>query len=67
VNVAGRTLVFRAVNTVRTAATTNANGDPALGLKNVRRRLELLYPGGHELHLGQADGQFTARLQLTLQ
>jgi hypothetical protein len=67
VNVAGRTLVFRAVNTVRTAATTNANGDPALGLKNVRRRLELLYPGGHELHLGQVDGQFTARLQLTLQ
>jgi sensor histidine kinase YesM len=66
VKVTERTMLFRAVNTVRMAATESVDGDSALGLKNVRRRLELLYPGAHELCVGEADGQFTASLRLTL-
>ncbi|HVZ57689.1 MAG TPA: histidine kinase [Chitinophagaceae bacterium] len=39
---------------------------PGIGLQNVRRRLELLYPGRHQLFLDNRDGWFTARLQLEL-
>lgn len=36
-----------------------------IGLKNVQRRLELLYPGKHELHIDSNEYQFD--IQLTLQ
>lgn len=37
-----------------------------LGLKNVRRRLELLYPGQHELIIQHDDNQFRVQLRLYL-
>ncbi|MFN8356674.1 MAG: histidine kinase [Spirosomataceae bacterium] len=37
-----------------------------IGLFNVRRRLELLYPNRHQLHIVQEDGWFKVSLQLTL-
>lgn len=37
-----------------------------LGLKNVRRRLELLYPGKHTLDIQQGGGTFQASLRLNL-
>ena len=61
-----RMLLFSVANTVKRTATESGNEEPALGLKNVRRRLELLYPGAHELGVAEADGQFTARLRLTV-
>jgi two-component system, LytTR family, sensor kinase len=38
-----------------------------VGLNNVRRRLELLYPGRHSLVLSDAGGIFAAHLQIDLQ
>ncbi|MCR9250061.1 MAG: histidine kinase [bacterium] len=38
-----------------------------LGLKNVRRRLQLLYPDMHELIISKEDGVFLVELQLQLQ
>jgi two-component system, LytTR family, sensor kinase len=35
-----------------------------IGLENLQRRLELLYPGRHHLHLQQEDGMFTAHLKI---
>jgi two-component system LytT family sensor kinase len=35
---------------------------PGIGLNNVRRRLELLYPGRHTLAIGGADGYFAVEL-----
>jgi two-component system, LytTR family, sensor kinase len=36
-----------------------------IGLQNVRRRLELLYPGKHKLQLKEDDNSFTAQLEIT--
>lgn len=41
------------------------NGVGGIGLKNVRRRLELLYPEKHTLNIEQNAGSFQATLQLT--
>lgn len=38
-----------------------------IGLANVRRRLELLYPGKHRLSINKNEGWFTIHLHLTLQ
>lgn len=37
-----------------------------IGLKNVQRRLELLYPGKHKLDIRAGENQFDIRLQLHL-
>jgi hypothetical protein len=37
-----------------------------IGLKNVQRRLDLLYPGRHELSIRNDGGSFEARLRLQL-
>lgn len=37
-----------------------------IGLKNVQRRLDLLYPEEHKLNIGQGEGQFQVSLQLKL-
>jgi sensor histidine kinase YesM len=35
-----------------------------LGLENVRKRLQLLYPGGYDLKINDQDGWYTVQLQL---
>ncbi len=54
---------FSTVNSV-----SNANGHDrgGIGLKNIRKRLELLYPGAHQLRIRQENGQFELTLQLQL-
>ena len=41
----------------------NAGGE-GLGLRNIKRRLELLYPGAHDLSIREEDGEF--RVELTI-
>lgn len=44
------------------------NGDSSgVGLDNVRRRLELLYPGKHQLQITKADNQYQVELKINLQ
>lgn len=37
-----------------------------IGLKNVRRRLELLYPASHDLNIRETDDQYSVHLSLTI-
>ncbi|MBS1660226.1 MAG: histidine kinase [Bacteroidetes bacterium] len=41
-------------------------GAPGIGLANVRRRLELLYPGRHTLDIQQSDNTYSVTLTLDL-
>jgi len=44
------------------------NGDSSgVGLDNVRRRLQLLYPGKHQLQITKGDDQYKVELKITLQ
>ncbi|EDM34485.1 signaling protein without kinase domain [Pedobacter sp. BAL39] len=47
--------------------TASAKGDSGIGLTNVRRRLDLLYPGKHEFVVGHKNNTFTVKLQIQLQ
>lgn len=38
-----------------------------IGIKNLKRRLELLYPSKHELDISENEGVFTAKLILPIQ
>lgn len=44
----------------------NSHGSNGIGLHNVQRRLELLYPDRHELTTSAEDGYFTVYLNLNL-
>ena len=44
----------------------NTDGYNGLGLENVKRQLELLYPGKHLLHIKDQPDRFSVELQLNL-
>ncbi len=44
-----------------------ATNKPGIGLQNVKERLQLLYPGGHELQLINEPDVFIVNLRITLQ
>jgi two-component system LytT family sensor kinase len=54
---------FRVQNSVP-VATAAKEGDSGIGLENLRRRLELLYPGQHHLDVQRQDDRFTAHLKI---
>ena len=52
------------INAIRAAKSKDATG--GIGLENVRRRLELLYPNRHELQIADDGTIFCVQLQLML-
>ena len=58
----GDDLYFEVINTARQGG--NVRG--GTGLDNVKKRLQYLYPGGHQLDTGWADGRYTVRLTVSL-
>ena len=61
--VVASTLFLKVENSCAAVSKQKGSG---LGLANVRRRLELAYPGSHELAIHQASDVFEAELSLTL-
>ena len=53
---------FSVTNTIEHTSTKDSMG--GIGLKNVKRRLELLYNGKHELQIKENDNLFTVDLKL---
>lgn len=64
-SVDGKTLFFEVTNRFNDR---NKQKDPGsgIGLKNVGKRLELLYPDQHQIEISQADNKFKVRLKLIL-
>lgn len=55
-------LFFKAINSVRQKPGSNHG----LGLSNVQKRLQMLYPGKHHLLIDRSANEFTVELQLEL-
>ncbi|WP_051350422.1 sensor histidine kinase [Dyadobacter alkalitolerans] len=58
------TITFYIRNTIPTDAPRDNDKKPAIGLKNVRKQLELLYPSAHQLRLDEAKGTYMVTLDL---
>jgi len=58
-------LCLRVSNAGRLAGGWEGSGSPGVGLSNLRRRLELHYPGRSRFSLTQTGGEVTAELRLT--
>jgi hypothetical protein len=62
---AGGRLNFQMRNSLHAAlANDTERGKSGTGLQNVRERLQLLYPGRHELHYGREAGEFVVTLKI---
>ncbi len=62
-------LIFRISNTYRPETNTVVKGvyeSSGIGLKNVKRRLELLYPNSYALKVKETKGTYSAELKLQL-
>jgi sensor histidine kinase YesM len=62
--IADRFFIFSIVNSKEQQQTTEQHG--GIGLNNVKRRLELLYPDRHELKIDNTENVFTVQLNLQL-
>jgi LytS/YehU family sensor histidine kinase len=58
--------LFSVENTVDYSSNKNTDPVGGIGLRNVRRRLELLYPEKHDLKIAEKEGWFTVSLKLKL-
>jgi two-component system, LytTR family, sensor kinase len=66
ISVGQKKLIFVCENTDFSGVKKLEEEKGGIGLENVRRRLELLYPGRHELRAGAAQGKYTVNLQIEL-
>ena len=66
ISVGQKKLIFTCENTDHSAVKKLEEEKGGIGLENVRRRLELVYPGRHVLRVGPAAGKYTVNLQIDL-
>lgn len=61
-----KNLLFSCSNTKNSKIAKNADGSGGIGIANVKRRLELLYPQRHELKVKEEANTFKVELRLVL-
>jgi LytS/YehU family sensor histidine kinase len=61
-----RILDFRVQNTMHLPAPVNKNRNSGIGLENVKKRLDLLYPGKNTLEIENSGSLFTVKLLMML-
>ena len=59
-------LLFYCKNPVHSVITGTGGETSGIGLENVKRRLQLVYPGRHTLLIDDKDGQFTVNLEINV-
>jgi hypothetical protein len=62
----GDRFLFIVVNSKPKRATRGKEGSSRIGLENIKRRLDLHYPGTHELSIREEDDKFIMELSITL-
>lgn len=60
-------IFFTIFNTIPKTAAYTSNGDAAIGLRNVKKQLELLYPNAHILDIDKTLDSYTVNLTLKAQ
>tara|TARA_R110002050_G_scaffold48559_2_gene112911 strand:+ start:11005 stop:12129 length:1125 start_codon:yes stop_codon:yes gene_type:complete len=65
-HIEGRQFKLRVRNSRNPATGANDDYTEGIGLKNVQKRLELIYPNAHQLEIRPGDHTFEIKLQLTL-
>jgi LytS/YehU family sensor histidine kinase len=64
--VSGQKLIFTCVNTDYSSIKKMEMEISGIGLENVKRRLELVYPGKHRLAINKEGGKFMVKLEIDL-
>jgi hypothetical protein len=59
-------LIFRVINSADFSVRIAGERDEGIGIRNIRRRLELLYPGRHQLSREKGDGVYIVALTIDL-
>ena len=60
------TVLFTCKNTDHSAVKKLDDEKGGIGLENVKRRLQLVYPGRHQLHAGPQNGKYLVTLKIML-
>jgi two-component system, LytTR family, sensor kinase len=66
ITIVEKKLTFTCENTDFSGVKKMEEEKGGIGLENVRRRLQLLYPGRHQLQAGAEGGKYTVNLQIEL-
>jgi sensor histidine kinase YesM len=64
IKIADRKVELFVMNYLGNDESDNKDSNNGIGLENVRRRLELLYPGGHTLEINERDGKYIVQLTI---
>lgn len=62
----GNQLIFKTVNNIARREKTDTEQNGGIGIKNVEKRLELIYPEHHSLEYGEKDGVFRLEMRIEL-
>ena len=65
-NLSGNKLKFRVENSCRESLSTDLDQQNGIGMENTRKRLELLYPGKHNLAIERPGNTFIVKLSINL-
>ncbi|HMX39034.1 MAG TPA: histidine kinase [Saprospiraceae bacterium] len=66
VHIGPQRLIFSVKNKITPETAVEKDASSGIGLQNVRRRLELLYPDAHRLEVSESGGWYAVRLEITL-
>jgi LytS/YehU family sensor histidine kinase len=62
----GKQLIFKTVNNIAPGEKPTGEGNGGIGIQNVEKRLELIYPAHHSLEYGEKDGVFSLEMRIDL-
>ena len=60
-------ITFRCANSLVTGGPESSGQHSGIGLENMSKRLNLLYPGRHELKIDSTDSVFNVLVKIALQ